>query len=198
MATPHHQLLAKSLKIAKNKAIRGILRASDISRLHLTRLISNGWLTPILRGWYLLKQPIAKEGESTSWYSSFWDFIGIYLTHRFSESYCLSANDSLAVHLGATIIPKQLLIMVKRGGSSVVDLPFDISLMIYQETKAFPKATEIINGINVMSLSTALHRVSAQFFQKNPSEAELALKIVDQSALSRELLTGSNIASAGD
>jgi len=62
--------LANSLKIAKNKAVRGILRTKSISRLHLTRLITNGWLSPILRGWYLLKQPISQEGESTSWYSS--------------------------------------------------------------------------------------------------------------------------------
>jgi len=197
MATSYHKLLANSLKIAKNKAVKGVLRAKDISRLHLTRLVANGWLTPILRGWYLLKKPIDREGESTSWYSSFWSFIGIYLSYRFGENYCLSANDSLAVHLGSTTIPKQLLVMVKKGGSSVVKLPFDTSLMTYQETKAFPKSTEMINGIHVMSLPMALHRISAQFFQKNPNDAEVALKIVDQLALSQELLSGSNMAAAG-
>lgn len=197
MAIPHYQLLAKSLKIAKNKAIKGVLRTEDISRLHLARLITNGWLTPILRGWYLLKQPIAKEGESTSWYSSFWDFIEIYLSYRFGENYCLSANDSLAIHLGSSTIPKQLLVMVKKGGSSAVELPFDTSLMIYQETKVFPKSTKMISGINVMPLPMALHRVSAQFFQKNSSDAEIALKIVNQVELSQELLGGSNMAAAG-
>jgi hypothetical protein len=197
MASPHHQLLANSLKIAKKKSNRGVLHANEISRLHLTRLIASGWLTSILRGWYLLKQPIAKEGESTSWYSSFWDFIGVYLSYRFGENYCLSANDSLAVHLGSTTIPVQLLIMVKSGGSSLIKLPFNTSLMIYQEKKSFPAKTEIVNSINVMSLPVALHRVSAQFFQKNPGEAELALKMVDTLELAQELLSGSNIAAAG-
>ncbi|HVY53876.1 MAG TPA: cell filamentation protein Fic, partial [Gammaproteobacteria bacterium] len=197
MAVPHHQLLSNSLKICQNKTVRGVLRAQDISRVHLVRLIKNGWLTPIIRGWYLLKQPIAKEGESTNWYSSFWDFIAVYLEYRFGSDYCLSANDSLAVHLGSTTIPKQLLVMVKRGGSLLVKLPFNTSLMIYKETKTFPKSAQQKNGINIMPLPLALHRVSAQYFKTNPYDAEVALKMVDQLELSKELLSGSNIAAAG-
>lgn len=197
MAIPYHQLLAKSLKIAKDKSNKGVLRANDISKLHLKRLLTNGWLFPILRGWYLLKQPAAKDGESTSWYSSFWDFIGIYLGSRFGENYCLSANDSISVHLGSTIIPKQLLVMVKKGGSSIVDLPFDTSIMIYQETKTFPESLAVVHGINVMPLAMALHRVSAQFFKKQANDAEIALKMVNPLELSQILLSGSNIAAAG-
>lgn len=197
MAAPYHQLLANSLRIAKNNSDRGVLQASDISRLHLTRLIKSGWLTPILRGWYLLKQPTAREGDSTGWYSSFWDFVGVYLHHRFGEEYCLSASDSLAVHLGSTTIPTQLLVMVKSGGSSSIALPFNTSLMVYQEKNAFPAKTEEVNRIKVMSLPVALQRIPTHYFQKSPGDAEIALRMVGPLALAEELLSGSNIAAAG-
>jgi hypothetical protein len=197
MAIPSHQLLAKSLKIAKNNSNKGILRTKDIPKVHLERLVRSGWLVSILRGWYILKQPVVKEGESTGWYSSFWDFVGIYFSSRFGEDYCLSANDSISVHLGSTIIPKQLLVIVKKGGSSMIQLPFETSLMIYQETKAFPELITLVNGIRVMPLTMALQRISVLFFQKHPNDAIIALKIVNPVELAQVLLSGSNIAAAG-
>lgn len=196
MAKPHHQLLAQSLKRVKAHAERGIVHTKGLSRLDLKRLITNGWLTPIMRGWYLLKQPIATKGDSTQWYSSFWDFISVYLNHRFGKNYCLPANDSISLHIGNTTIPKQLLVMVKKGGSSLIQLPFGTSMLLYQETKTFPREINQIKGMNVMSLAMALHRVSVKFFQQQPREAEIALKYVELTTLSRELLSGKNISSA--
>lgn len=196
MAKLHHQLLAESLKRVKKHADRGIVYTKGLPRLDLKRLISNGWLTPIMRGWYTLKQPVFKKGDTTQWYSSFWDFISVYLHHRFGKSYCLSANDSIDLHLGSTSIPKQLLVMVKKGGTSLIQLPFGTSILLYQETKTFPREINEVKRINVMPLAIALHRVSAKFFQQQPHNAEIALKFVELTALSRELLTGTNIASA--
>lgn len=196
MAKPHHQLLAESLARAKKCANNGIIRSENIARYDLKRLESNGWLTRIIRGWYLLKQPIAKEGDSTTWYISFWDFIGVYLKSRFATDYCLSANASIDLHIGRTTIPKQLLVMALKGGSSVIYLPFNISIVIYQETKTFPKIIEQVNDINVMPLSEALYRAPSSFFSQHPDDAEIALKLVDLTSLSRALLSGANISSA--
>lgn len=144
MAKQHHQLLAESLARAKNHSNQGIIRAKDISRVDLKRLEADGWLTRIIRGWYLLKAPISKKGDSTPWYSSFWNFVSIYLDYRFVKNYCLSANASIELHLGSTIIPKQLLVMVKKGGTSIIQLPFHTSILLYQETKTFPQKIEQI------------------------------------------------------
>lgn len=196
MAKPYHQLLAESLTRAKKHATRGVIQSENLGRRDLERLEKEGWLIRILRGWYLLKQPFVKEGESTAWYSSFWDFISIYLQSRFKENYCLSANASIDIHLGRTTIPKQLLVMAKKGGSSVIELPFNTSIVIYQEAKTFPKVTEEIKHIQVMSLAESLYRISPAFFQQNPEDAEIALKLVDLTSLARELLSGANLASA--
>lgn len=196
MAKHPHQLLAESLARAKAKANKGIVRAKDLSRLDFKRLEKEGWLTRIIRGWYLLKQPAIKNGDSTPWYSSFWDFIGVYLNDRFGKHYCLSATTSIDLHVGSTTIPKQLLVMSKKGGSSLIHLPFNTSILLYQETKTFPQHIEQIKHINVMPLAMALHRASSKFFLQQAKDAEIALKFVDSTALARELLTGSNIASA--
>lgn len=196
MAKPHHQLLAESLARAEKSAINGIIRSENLARHDLERLEKDGWLTRIIRGWYMLKQPITRNGDSTLWYSFFWDFINYYLKSRFDSHYCLSANASIDLHIGRTTIPKQLLVMVKKGGSSVIDLPFKTSIVIYQETKTFPKNIEQVRGINVMSLAESLYRVAPVFFQQQSSDAEIALKLVDLTSLSRELLSGSNISSA--
>ncbi len=196
MAKLHHQLLVQSLKRVKKFTQHGVVRAKDISTLDRKRLEGDGWLTRIIRGWYLLSQPTAVQGDSTPWYGSYWNFVSVYLKSRFGNNYCLSANASIDLHLGSTTIPKQLIIMTRKGGSSVVHLPFGVSIFLYQETISFPVAVEQLNGIQAMPLAMALHRIAPKFFQQRPSDAEIALKLVDITALSRELLQGSNIAAA--
>lgn len=197
MAKRYHQLLANSLTRAKKIAIKGIVRSENLTRNDLKRLEAEGWLTRIIRGWYLMKQPtVTRDGDSTAWYSSFWDFVSVYLKSRFDDDYCLSANASIDLHIGRTTIPKQLLVMAKKGGSSVIELPFKTSIAIYQETKTFPKRVEQVHHINVMSLAEALYRVAPTFFQKQPDDAEIVLKLLDSTALARELLSGINMSSA--
>lgn len=196
MAKPHHELLAVSLKKAKQVASMGIIRAVDLPRLDRERLERGGWLTRVIRGWYLLGQPTQIEGETTQWYSSFWDFIHIYLSSRFGKAYCLSASSSIDLHMGKSSIPSQLLVLVKEGGSSIIQLPFNTSLAIYQETQTFPDKIEQVRKINVMPLAMALHRLPAKFYLQEPGEVEMALKLIDITELSRELLSGKNISSA--
>lgn len=196
MAKLPHQLLAQSLQRAKEKSHKGIVHANSLSLLDRKRLENDGWLVRIIRNWYILTQPTVSKGESTLWCSSFWHFLAAYLPDRFGKQYCLSANASLDLHLGKTTIPKQVLVMVKTGGSTLLNLPFDTSLLMYHETKTFPERVEQINGINVMPLTVALQRISPNTYQQHPADIEIALKMVEINALSRELLKGTNIASA--
>jgi len=196
MAKPYHQLLAESLARVQKNTRNSIVQATDILRLDRERLEKEGWLTRIIKGWYLFKQPVAEKRDSTLWYASYWDFIRHYLHERFGEDFCLSAAASLNLHLGSTTIPRQLVLMVKKGGASVIDLPFNTSIAIYQETKTFPQKTGTVKGIKVMPLAVAINRSSAKLFQDQPQQAEIALKIVDTNALYRELLSSRNLASA--
>lgn len=44
---------------------------AEIGRTHLTRLLDNGWLQEVMKGWYIAARP-GTEGDTTVWYTSFW------------------------------------------------------------------------------------------------------------------------------
>jgi fido (protein-threonine AMPylation protein)/predicted transcriptional regulator of viral defense system len=196
MAKVFQQALAESLQRVHDIADNGIVRADQLLRADRERLEKSGWLTRVMKGWYLFAQPQLHEGESTRWYASFWLFLSIYLKTRFSKAYCLSAVDSLHVALGETQMPKQVLIMTKTAGNMRIDLPFNTSLMIYQESNTFPETVEKMQGLNIMPVAKAIMRAPVKYFQNDPKQMEIALSTVDIHALSKELLSAKNLSAA--
>ncbi|MEI6243025.1 MAG: Fic family protein, partial [Chlamydiota bacterium] len=147
------------------------------------------WLQEIIKGWYLVVKPDLPKGDSSPWYASFWDFLRIYLHHHFENQYCLSAENSLDLHTGSTTIPNQVIVISPSGGGSAKNLPFQTSLFIYADPKNIPEERVSLQGLQVMSLSYALCKVSSSYFQKNPQEAEIALRLIrNASELSQILL----------
>ena len=97
MATPQEKL-AQSLEALSTLQDRGVvaIRAADLSRGHRERLLRNGFLQEVMKGWYIPARPDDAAGESTAWYACFWAFCTAYLRERF----------------GAT--PREFLSMVRR------------------------------------------------------------------------------------
>jgi hypothetical protein len=86
MARPPEKL-AQSLEILRNLQTAegaGAIRARDLSRTHRERLLRNGFLQEVIKGWYIPSLPDEVKGESTAWYASFWRFCAAYLEARFS------------------------------------------------------------------------------------------------------------------
>ena len=75
MATPQEKL-AESLEALRTLQDRGVLaiRAADLSRAHRERLLKNGFLQEVMKGWYIAARPDDAARESTAWYASFWAF----------------------------------------------------------------------------------------------------------------------------
>jgi len=94
--------LAESLKLLHQLQKRGVtaIQANDLTRVHKERLVKNGFLKEVLKGWYIPSRPDELEGESTAWYASFWDFCSTYLNKRFGKDWCLSPEQSLLLHAG--------------------------------------------------------------------------------------------------
>ena len=90
MATPSEKL-ATSLETLKELQDSGTvaIRSRDLSRTHRERLVKNGFLQDVIKGWYIPSRPDETAGESTSWYASFWDFCAAYLNERFGVEWCL-------------------------------------------------------------------------------------------------------------
>ena len=96
MATPAEKL-ASSLEILQALQEQGIvaIRSSQLKRTQRERLVKNGFLREVMKGWYTPSRPDEAAGESTAWYASFWEFCAAYLEARFGGNWSLSPEQSL-------------------------------------------------------------------------------------------------------
>lgn len=179
MATPAEKL-GQSLKELHALQKNGIvaIRSSDLSRTHRVRLVKNGFLQEIIRGWYIPSSPTEPSGESTIWYASFWDFCEAYLNKRFGKYWCLSPEQSLLLHTENWAIPKQLLVRSEKADNKIITLPFNTSLLIAR--LVIPPKVELQEkqGLKIFSLSSALISCSPQFFIHSSTEARIALSMI--------------------
>ena len=126
MANPHEKL-AESLEVLRALQKRDVVavRSGDLTRTHRERLVKNGFLKEVMKGWYTPARPDELPGESTAWYASFWDFSAAYLKERFGTNWSLSPEQSLLLHAGNMKIPRQLLVRSPKARNKITTLPHD-------------------------------------------------------------------------
>jgi len=200
MASPSEKL-AQSLELLgrlQNENGIAIVHAADMSRTHKERLVKSGFLKEVIKGWYISKTPEEHDGDTTSWYTSFWNFASAYINSRFGENWCLSPEQSLLLHSGNKSVPTQLIVRSPKASNNKIDLIhgtsfFDIKLEIPK------KENRIINdGIQLYSLEAALIAVNADFFRSNPVDARICLSMIkDSSQVLSLLLAGEHSVIAG-
>lgn len=66
-----NEKLAQSLEALKELHEKGIIaiKSSELIRVHRERLLKNGFLKEVVRGWYMLVPSDEQKGDSTSWYA---------------------------------------------------------------------------------------------------------------------------------
>ena len=69
------------------KGERRVFRSSEFTRIHRQRLLQNGFLREVMKGWLILSSPGAETSDTTPWYASFWDFIALYCNERFGDEW---------------------------------------------------------------------------------------------------------------
>jgi len=190
MVTPS-QKLAESLERLeqvqkKNQAIA--IRSKDLSRTDRERLVANGFLLEVMKGWYISSSPSETEGESTAWYTSFWSFCTAYLNERFSDQWCLSPEQSLSLHSGNWSVPKQLAVRSPKAGNKVLNLPHGTSLLDIRLILPSIERIEEKEGVRVFSLESALIRCSPDYFVQHATDARTALSILHDSSVLLSLL----------
>jgi len=200
MATPQEKL-AESLDALRELQDRGVvaIRAADLSRAHRERLLKNGFLREVMKGWYRPARPDDAAGESTAWYASFWSFCAAYLRERFGSSeWCLSPEHSLSLHTGNHAVPPQLVVRSPRGGNKATALPYGTSLLDVRAAVPEDKGIEERDGLRLFSLPAALIASSPAFFEHNPTDARAALATIrDASEMLDRLLEGGHSKIAG-
>jgi fido (protein-threonine AMPylation protein) len=200
MASPSEKL-AESLEILhglQNANGAAAIRAGDMSRTHRERLLANGFLQEVIKGWYIPSRPDEKKGESTAWYASFWRFAAAYLEARFGKNWSLSPEQSLSLHGGNWTVPRQLVVRSSKGKNNVTKLPHGTSLLDLKAALPPPAVREEKDGLRIYSLEAALIDCSPQYFSSHATDARAAMAMIrDTSGLLATLLEGGHSTIAG-
>lgn len=200
MATPHEKL-AQSLDVLKalQEGGRRAFKSDELSRVHRERLLANGFLQDVMKGWLISSGPSARPGDSTPWYASFWEFCASYCNERFGNEWHLSAEQSLWLLGEKTVIPDQVVVCSPKAANHGVDLLFGTSLFDLK-VPSVPTASDLVtrDGLRLFSPAAALVRVAESFFARNPVETQVVLaSLREPSDLLRLLLSGGHSAKAG-
>jgi fido (protein-threonine AMPylation protein) len=200
MPTPNEKL-AESLDVLKalQEGGRRVFRSHDLSRVHRERLVENGFLLEAMKGWLISSGPGDREGDSTPWYASFWEFCARYCDERFSDEWYLSPEQSLLLHGERTVIRDQVVVNSPKGTNNTIKLLFGTSLYDLK-VGAMPPASSLVmrEGLRLFSPEAALAGVGETFFARNPVESQVVLaSLADASGLLRLLLDGGNSTKAG-
>lgn len=199
MATPGEKLAAslEQLKVLQDSGVVGI-KADDFTRVHRERLINHGFIREVVRGWYIAASHDERQGDSTSWFTSFWGFCSRYLEDRYGEDYCISAEQSLVIHAGNHSVPHQLIIRSPKGNNMPTKLLFNTSLFVMKSTLPNKAEIEVKEGIHMVNLPSAIIHCSASVFQTNATDVRTALLLIqDASQLLTILLDGGHSTIAG-
>jgi hypothetical protein len=190
--------LADALERVSKTARMAVVKSASIERADRELLTERGYLQEIIKGWYLLIRQVEKAGDSTAWYSAFWDFLSVYLEERFGTDYCLQAGSSIDLQTGANLIPRQVIALTARGGKMQLELPHNTSVLVYQDAKNLPREAEVVRGVRAMPLTMALCRIPPSFYENQPLSAEIALRAVRSvDDLTRAILATESPALAG-
>lgn len=199
MSTPSEKL-AESLEALRNLQERGAvaIRSADLSRTDRERLVNSGFLQEVMKGWYIPSRPDEPAGESTAWYTSFWNFCAAYLGERFGDEWTLSPEQSLILHAGNRTVPRQLLVRSPGARNQVTKLPHGTSLFDVRAT--LPENADRVeqDGLRLFSLRSALIEVAAGFYTQHRTDARVALSMMsDASDVLALLLDGGHSVIAG-
>ena len=200
MSTPNEKL-ATSLRVLKRLQRNGrhVLESKELSRVHRERLVRNGFLKEVMKGWLISSSPGTQAGDSTRWFASFWEFCARYCDARFKGRWHLSPAQSLLLHSDNTVVPTQVVVHSPMGANNKIDLPFGTSLFDLKE-RELPLAADLIvrDGLRLYSQAAALVRVSEGFIRRYPVETSVVLaNITDVSEILSRLLKGGHSVVAG-
>src|SRR3954469_18154167 len=129
MAAPNEKL-AESLAVLKalQEGGRSVFRSDEFSRVRRERLVENGFIQDVMKGWVISSSPSARAGDSTPWYASFWEFCARYCGERFGDDWHLSPEQSILLYAENTVIPTQIVVYSPKATNHTTELLFGTSL----------------------------------------------------------------------
>ncbi|MGA2128774.1 MAG: cell filamentation protein Fic, partial [Xanthobacteraceae bacterium] len=200
MATPSDKLAASLARLQALQADgRRVFASGELPRIHRERLRKQGFLCPVIKGWYIGTGPDAGTEDRTPWHASFWEFCARHCESRFGANWHLSPEQSLLLHAETSVIPAQVVVYSPKGTNNTLALPFGTSLYDLKHKQSPPAADlGVKDGLRIFAPAAALTRVPEDFFMRHPVDMQVALaSIRDPSEVLSRLLAGGHSAIAG-
>src|SRR6187402_2030349 len=162
MATPRERFV-EALKTLQELQAKGAvtLHTSEIPNSVRALLVKKGFLKEIIKGWYIPTDPEERAGDSTSWYTSYWEFCVKFLEFKYSADWCISAEQSLLLHSGNYTVPLQLIVKSPLANNTVTNLPFNTTLFNLKAELPAESIRMEQNNIRLYTLAGALTYASA-------------------------------------
>jgi Fic family protein len=199
MAPPQDKL-ARSLALLKELQDNDVcaIRTRDLTRTHRERLLKNGFIQVVMRGWYIPSRPDEAAGDSTAWYATFWNFCAAYLNGRLGADWCLAPEQSISLHTGNWTVPKQLLVRSPKGRNKPTQLLHETSIFDVRLKLPEKQDIEDLQSQRTLCLPAALISCAPGYFSAQPVEMRSALSMITNASevLSR-LLAGGHSKVAG-
>jgi fido (protein-threonine AMPylation protein) len=200
MATPNERLAQSLIQLRKlQEGGQRVFQSQQLSRVYRERLIKNGFLQEVMKGWLISTSPTARDGESTPWYASFWEFCARYCSERFTDDWCLSPEQSLLLHAERTVIPAQVIVQSPKAMNHKISLPFGTSLFDLKQPKMpLPADLTVRDGLRLYTPEAALVRIPESFMATHAIEVRAVMgSLRDAGNLLRHLLGGGHSIVAG-
>jgi hypothetical protein len=198
--TKPNEKLASSMRALRDivqAEHRRVIQADELSRTDRDRLVKGGYLKPIINGWLMTANPKEKSGDSTTWYTSYWEFIRDYANNRFDNNWILSPEASISLLAGERSVPNQIIIQCPKANNLPIELPNKTSIFFYKTDLPKAKAADV-DGLRVYPLPQALISASPQIWKSKRDEIIALLGSVRTiSVLLGPLLENGNVAAAG-
>ncbi len=196
-----HEKLATSLDKLKQLQADGrrVLQSDELSRTDRERLLAQGFLREVIKGWLISTSPRSTSGDTTPWSASFWEFCARYCENRFGRDWHLSPEQSLLLHAEGTVIPSQVVIYAPKGTNNNIKLLFGTSLYDLKQP-AMPRESDLVvkDNLRLLTPAMALVKVPEDFLIRRPLETQIVLaRIRDASEVLAPLLEGGHTVVAG-
>lgn len=180
MATPREKFAAAliALKDLQDRGELAFYTAEFPNRNYREILLKNGFIKEVIKGWYISTDPGSDPGDTTSWYSNYWDFCVKFLEFKYKDAWCLSADQSLKIHAGNWGVPNQLFIRSPLGNNHPTPFPHHTSLFNYQAD--LPNANERTaeRNLRIYTLAGSLIYCTKGMFASNPIDTRTALSLI--------------------
>lgn len=184
MADSKERLASSLLELKKYQEQNntGVVKGSSgLGRTHLQRLVENGWLEPVMKGWYIPSSP-EDVGTTSVWYANYWNFIVEYCNSRYGDDWSLTAEESLTIHSGNMVVPTQIVIRSTKATNNVVELKHGHSLLEISSSPAYEITFDPIYGIRLYGIAEALMFSSPNYFKSDTVNARANLASLGNSA----------------